>query len=125
MNSTASKVRRVSPENRSEANDPYGQGEGSWNPTQAVKEATQSVSARKIGDIPNPTVKEWLLFHRYAILSTIFQMLPCKECFEWQLECQNDSSCPNELVVPHACFSPANHVDGLKHFYLKENGVYF
>ena len=72
MDSTACKARRVSPENCSEANDPHGQGEGSWNPTQAGKEATQSVSARKIGDIPNPTVKEWLLFHQYSHISTIF-----------------------------------------------------
>ena len=70
MDSTASSVRRVSPENRCEANDLHGQG--SWNPTQAGKEATQSVSARKIGDIPNLTVKEWLLFHRYSHIKSHF-----------------------------------------------------
>ena len=72
MDSTACKASQVSPENRSEVNDPHGQGEGSWNPTQAAKEATQSVPARKIGDIPNATVKEWLLSHRYSHIGTIF-----------------------------------------------------
>ena len=89
IDSTPSKVKRVCSENRSEGSVPHGQGEGSGKPSQAGKEATQSASARKIGDVPKPIVNQAELngyrFIDIAILSTIFQILPCKELFECQL----------------------------------------
>lgn len=99
IDSTPSKVKRNSTENRSEANV-SDEGSALGTPTQSGEEAlgnsTRSASASKIGDVPKPTVNQDKLngyrFIDIAILSTIFQMLLCKECFECQLEFLEDSS---------------------------------
>ena len=89
--------------------------------TPECRTSTQSASARKIGAVehtssPNLNSNEVSGYRLIdlAILSTIFQMLPCKNCFECEL------SLLDGWAVHHTSLSNVIPVDGLKHSILQK-----
>lgn len=107
VDSKPTKVKRNSTENRSGGSVPQPHDTHDDQEGEGFGKPTQSASARKIGEVPQPTVgQEELNGYRFidsAIPSTIFELLLCKECFNCQLTFLDDSS---KQVGCASCLSP-------------------
>ena len=93
--------------------------------------ASQSASARKIGEIGDTSVatvnEDKVSGYRFidiAILCSIFQMLPCKNCFKCQLTLTDDSS--KRMGCASCLFLTCNSCGWTETFYTSEkNGHCF